>query len=228
MLKCKISIVFFSVVISIMMTAGAFAVDQDAARDSLIDATFENNDLNMAVQILVHEKVPVADIIKSAQTMGFGNIKIVDALLDTALSCEDVILASLKNNVPSNVILNSTRICGPEYGYTPESVLQLLVEKKISTDIIVQTCQSMISQGSTKYDIILNIYQANADNQTIINIANQLNVPAAVVSDICPECYGFGKKSKSVPRSGAHVIGKDRISNGTTDTGRGPISPYKP
>ena len=120
----------FAIAFSTMLPLNAFAADGDSRWAPLLNAAFKYNDLETAVSILVNDKsVPVSDIIVKARAMGFDYTRIADALVDTELSCEQVIIEALQNHIPPGAIFNSKKICGAEYGYTPEKILRFLVKE---------------------------------------------------------------------------------------------------
>jgi hypothetical protein len=101
---------FFAVVYDTMLPLNAFAVADDSQWAPLLDAVFKHNDLEPAVSILVNDKnVPVSDIIVKARAMGFDYTRIANALVDTELSCEQVIIEALLNNIPPEAIFNSKK-----------------------------------------------------------------------------------------------------------------------
>ena len=122
-----------AIVFIIMITVNASAVSEDSHWASLLDIAFEQNDLEMAVLILVNDNnVPAGDIIVKAEEMGFGYIRIVDALIDTKLSCEQVMVEALQSNVPPKTIFDSEKITD-DYEYTPELILRFLVKELMFT-----------------------------------------------------------------------------------------------
>ena len=112
-----------------VLPANAFAAAENAHWGPLLDVTFEKNDLGMAVLILINDNnIPVSDVIQKARRMGFGYTRIVDALLDTKLSCEQVMVDALQNNVPPTALFDSAKI-RDDYDYTPERILKFLVKE---------------------------------------------------------------------------------------------------
>ncbi|MBC2717945.1 MAG: hypothetical protein HF978_21805 [Desulfobacteraceae bacterium] len=195
-----------TIALSTMVWVNAFAAANEISGEAFIDAVFENNNLDMAAKILVDDNVPTSAIIKKAKSLGYANIKIVDALADTKLSHEQVIISALRNRIPADAIFNSTKICGPG-GYTPDSILRFLVEKELSLVIIIATCKSMINQGSTKYNVIYNLCMTDADTLTIEEVSTQLDVPPATTLKACPRHaeYGHAYISHDLPQE-AHII----------------------
>jgi hypothetical protein len=97
--------------------------------EPLLDVAFEQNDIEMAVLVLVNDNnVPVSDIITKARNIGFGYTRIFDALVDTKLSCEQIIIEALKNNVPPKAVFDSEKV-RDDYSYTPETILRLVVKE---------------------------------------------------------------------------------------------------
>jgi hypothetical protein len=236
--------------LSIMVSANAFATVDDW--QPLLDIAFEQNDLEMAVLVLTNDNnVPISDIIVKASEKGFGYTRIVDALVETKLSCEQVIIEALQNNVPPRAIFNSDKICGEAYGYTPDSILRFLVKKlrflkaeeetsgqkdenfeirQKNLKILLAVCKSMLADKSyTKFDVMVNLCQASASNETIAEATEKLDVSTATTFKACPRHaeYGHAYISHELPEEAHIVIGVDHLTiddNG----GRGVISPKRP
>ncbi len=230
----------------------------DAADDShwepLLDVVFEKNDLEMAVLVLINDNnIPVSDIIVKAREMGFGYTRIADAMVETKLSCEQVIIELLLYGFPPKAIFNSDKICGDEYGYTPDSILRLLVKKlrfvktedeelgkkdknvtikKKNLEIILAVCKSMMrDKDFTKYAVMLNLCQASASNETITEASERFDVSTAITIKACPRHaeYGHAYISHALPEQAHIVIGVDHLTiDGNAGKGVGVISPKRP
>ncbi|MFZ2631256.1 MAG: hypothetical protein WA081_08630 [Desulfosalsimonadaceae bacterium] len=228
-----------------MTALNAFAADGDSRWAPLLNAAFKYNDLETAVTILVNDKnVPVSDIIVKARTMGFDDTRIADALVGTKLSCEQVIIEVLQNNVPPEAIFNSQKICGTEYGYTPEKILRFLVKefRWVGTEerrpekymqhleIIIEICKSMMGdKGYSQYDVMYNLCLAEADRELISEVSKRLDVPQATTFKACPKHAEYGRAyiSHELPQQAHIVIGVDHLTI-DDDSGRGIISSSEP
>jgi len=239
----------FAMVLSAMTSANAFAAVDDW--QPLLDVAFEQNDLEMAVLILVNDNnVPVSDIIVKAREMGFGYTRIVDALVDTKLSCEQVMVDALMNNVPPTALFDSEKI-SDDYDYTPELILRLLVKdlmfmelveehlgeqdenletKKENLKIMIRVCKSMMDdEDFSQYEIMLNLCQAEASKVLIAETAEEFDVPPATTFKACPKHaeYGHAYISHDLPQEAYIIIGVDHQTLDDT-AGRGVISPMRP
>jgi len=124
--KKTVSICCFLVLVLAAMPAMGAEPAADPSFREYIDIVFENNDLEMAALILINEKnLPVNDVIGKARDMGFGFTRIIDALIDTNLTCEEVMIAALLNNAPPAALFDSKKI-SDDYDYTPELILEFV------------------------------------------------------------------------------------------------------
>ena len=240
-----LSMLLTIVAFSALTTLNVFAAEGDSRWAPLLNAAFEHNDLETAVSILVSDKnVPVSDIIVKARTMGFDDTRIADALVGTKLSCEQVIIEVLQNNVPPKAIFNSKKICGAEYGYTPDLMLRFLVkelgwvatEKKRpdkynqNLEIIIDTCKSMMNdKGYTQYEIMYNLCLAEAGTELISEVSKRFDVPQATTLKACPKHAEYGRAyiSHELPQQAHIVVGVDHLTI-NDDAGRETISPSEP
>lgn len=192
-----------------------------------IDTAMKNNDLDMAVKILVNEDIQPPVIINKARTMGYGFIQIIDALAKTELTDEQVITVALQNNIPSDAIFKSNEISGSGR-YTPDSILRFAVEKKLSLESIINISKGMASQGYTKYDIMFNLCEAEANNETIAEVSRQLEVPPAITLKACPKHaeYGQAFTRHALPQQAHIVVGVGHITS--DDSTRKVLSPKSP
>ncbi len=245
-------VLFFALIAIVLVPMRVSDAAGDAHWQPLLDAVFETNNLEMAILILVNDNnVPVSDIIAKSREMGFGNTRIANALVDTKLSCEQVIIEALQNNMPAHAIFNSDKICGDEYGYTPDAILRFLVEKlrfiKMAEEdlgkkeenteikqknlkILLAVCKSMMaSKDYTKYDIMYNLCQADASNKTISEAAERFDVSTAIIFKACPRHaeYGHAYISHELPEEAHIIIGVDHLTI-DDNAGRGVISPKRP
>ena len=74
--------------------------------------------MNFRVPIVLFEG---ENIIVKARDNGFGYTRIVDALIETKLSCEQVMVDSLLNDVPPTALFDSDTI-RDDYDYTPDLI----------------------------------------------------------------------------------------------------------
>lgn len=225
----------------------------DPSFKEYIDAVFESNDLEMAVLILINEKnLPVSDVIAKARAMGFGFTRVIDALIDTNLTCEEIMIAALLNNAPAAALFDSKKI-SDDYDYTPERVLEFLVKelrfmvrdeeergeedynldtRKANIEVILRVCKSMMDEKDfSPFDIISILCRAEAGNALIAEAAEKFDVPPAVTFKACPRHaeYGHAYISRELPREAYYVIGVDHMTI-DDDAGKraGVISPMRP
>ncbi len=245
-------LMIFSMTFSCLGPVNAFATSGVSPWAPLLDAAFEQNDLEMAVLVLVNNNhVPVSNVIEKAREKGFGNTRIIDALVDTELTCEQVIIEALQNNLPPIAIFNSDKICGDEYGYTPDSILRLLVKelrfiktekeelgekeenakiKQKNLEVILVVCKSMMDDKDyTKFDVIHTLCEAGANNETVTEASERFDVPTATALKACPRHaeYGHAYISHELPQEAHIVIGVDHLTI-DANGGNGVISPKRP
>jgi CO dehydrogenase/acetyl-CoA synthase alpha subunit len=232
-----------------IISANVFAAADDW--QPLLDVAFEQNDLEMAVMVLVNDNnVPVSDIIAKAREMGFGYTRIVDALIDTKLSCEQVMIDALLNNVPPAALFDS-KIIRDDYHYTPELILQFLVKemrfmeqaeeslgekddnaetKKRNMDVILRVAKAMMDDKSySQYDVMSSLCKAGASNALIAETAKAFDVPQATTFKACPKHAEYGQAyiSNDLPQEAYIIIGVDHLTV-DDNSGRGVISPKRP
>jgi hypothetical protein len=240
-----------AIAVCAMISLNAFAAAGESRWAPLLDAAFKYNDLEKAVLYLVNDKnVPVSDIIVKARAMGFDDTRIVDALIDTELSCEQVIIETLQNNVPPPALFNSKKI-SDDYHYTPELILKFLVKelrfmdmaeeqlgqegrnadtKQKNLEIIIKVCQSMMDDKDfTQFDIMSHLCGAEANKELISEVSKRLDVPQATVFKACPRHAEYGRAyiNHEMPEQAHIVVGVDHLTI-DDDSGRGVISPSKP
>ena len=243
------SIIIYTIVLSIMVFANAFAAVDNW--QPLLDVAFEQNDLEMAVLVLVNDNhVPVSAIIQKAREMGFGYTRIVDALIDTKLSCEQVIMEALQNDVPPTSVFDSKKV-SDDYNYTPEAILRLLVKelrfmalvgeslgeedrnldtRKENLGVILRVCKSMMDdEDYSQYDVMFHLCQAEASNVLITKTAEEFDVPQATTLKACPKHAEYGQAyiSHNLPQKAYIVIGVDHLTI-DDNAGKGVISPMRP
>lgn len=241
--------IIYTMVLSIVISANVLAVEDDW--QPLLDIAFEQNDLEMAVLVLTNDNnVPVSDIIAKAREMGFGYTRIVDALIETKLSCEQVMVDALLNEVPPNALFDSDKI-RDDYDYTPELILRFLVKelrfmalvgesrgeqdrnldtRKKNLEVILRVCKSMMNdEGYSQYDVMFNLCEAEASNVLITETAEEFDVPQATTFKACPKHaeYGHAYISHDLPQEAYIVIGVDHLTI-DDNSGRGVISPKRP
>ena len=241
------------IAITLITSPDILAGTGDSAWEPLIEIAFEQNTLEMAVLLLINDNnVPVSDVIQKARENGFGYTRIVDALIDSKLSSEQVIMDALRNNVPPSALLNSETI-REDYDYTPEQILRLLVKelmfmemteeylgekdenretKKRNTEIIIKFCNALIDdEGFSQFDVMFNLCQAEAGNTLIAETADQLDISLATTLKACPKHAEYGQAyiSHDLPQEAYIIIGVDHQTL-DDNAGRGPnvISPKRP
>jgi hypothetical protein len=243
---------FLFFVIAAMSATGASAA-ADPSFTEYTEVVFENNDLEMAALILINEKnLPVSDVIAKARDMGFGFTRIIDALIDTSLTCEEVMIAALLNGAPPTALFDSKKI-SDDYDYTPELILEFLVRelrfmvrneeergeedynldaRNANMEVILRVCRSMMDEKDfSQFDIISILCGAEAGNALIAAAAERFDVPPAVTFKACPRHaeYGHAYISRELPREAYYVIGVDHMTI-DDDAGKraGIISPMTP
>ena len=239
------------------LVVSAPATGADSAADSpfksYIDTVFESNDLEMAALILINENnIPVSDVIGKARETGYGFTRIIDALIDTKLSCEEVIIAALLNGAPPKALFDSKKI-SDDYDYTPERILEFLVAelrfmtrneeergqqdynldtRNANVEIIIRICKSMMEDKDfSQLDVMSVLCRAEAGDFIIAEVAKRFDVSAAVTFKACPSHaeYGHAYISKELPHEAYYVIGVDHMTiDDDAGKGKGVISPKTP
>ncbi|RJP36215.1 MAG: hypothetical protein C4548_16230 [Desulfobacteraceae bacterium] len=251
--KKTVSICCFLVLVLAAMPAMGAEPAADPSFREYIDIVFENNDLEMAALILINEKnLPVNDVIGKARDMGFGFTRIIDALIDTNLTCEEVMIAALLNNAPPAALFDSKKI-SDDYDYTPELILEFVVKelrfmirdeeergeedynldtRNTNIEVILRVCKSMMDDKNfSPFEVMSILCRAEAGNPLIAAAAERFDVPPAVTFKACPRHaeYGHAYISKELPHSAYYVIGVDHMTI-DDDAGKraGIISPMTP
>jgi len=251
MIRQTIYMLMLIMALSITVTGNAVAASGDSHWQPLLDAAFEQNDLEMATLILINDNnVPVSDIFVKAREMGFGYTRIVDALIGTKLSCEQIMVDALLNNVPPTALLGSEKI-RDDYEYTPELILQFLVKelmfmelteehlgekdenrevKEKNLKIMINVCKSLMDdEDFSQYEVMLNLCEAEASNILIAETAEEFDVPPATTFKACPKHaeYGHAYISHDLPQEAYIIIGVDHLTI-DDNAGKGVISPMRP
>ena len=218
-----------------------------------MDTVFEKNDLEMAVLILINENnIPVSDVIAKAREMRFGFTRIIDALIDTELSVEEVMVAALLNGAPPMALFESEKI-SDDHEYTPELILEFLVgelrfmtreeeergeedynheTRDTNTEAILRVCKSMMDDLEfSPLEIMTILCRAGAGNILIAEAAQRFDVPPAVTFRACPRHaeYGHAYISRELPHPAYIIIGVDHMTiDDDAGRGKGVISPKLP
>lgn len=227
--------------------------DADTPFKAYIDTVFEKNDLEMAVLILINENnIPVSDVIAHAREKRFGFSRIIDALIDTNRSVEEVMIAALLNGAPPKALFESEKI-SDDYEYTPELILAFLVAelrfmtreeeergeedynrdtRDTNIETILRVCKSMMDDlDFSPLEIMSILCAAEAGNMLIAEAAERFDVPPAVTFRACPRHaeYGHAYISRELPQKAYIVIGVDHMTfDDEPSKGKGVISPKLP
>ena len=228
------------------------AAAADASRWApLIDVVFDNYDLEPAVLTLINDNnVPVSNVIQKARDEGFADMRIVDALIETKLSCEQVMIKALRNGVPPSALFDSAKI-RDDYGYTPEKILRFLVgelrfmeraeqksgekahkldTKAVNIDLVLSVCESLIrDEDFSQYNVMYHLCRAEASGDLIVAASERFDVPPATTIKACPKHAEYGQAyiSHSLPQEAHIIIGVDHKTLDDS-AGRGVISPKTP
>lgn len=254
MLTRKISaICFFWIILLAFVPATGAAPVADAPFQTYIDTVFEQNDLEMAVLILINENdIPVSDVIAHAREMRFGFPRIIDALIETNLSVEEAMIAALRNGAPPTALFDSEKI-SDDYEYTPELILAFLVAelrfmtreeeergeedynqdtRDTNIEVILRVCKSMMDDlDYSPLEIMSILCEAEAGNILIAEAAERFDVPPAVTFRACPRHaeYGHAYISRELPQPAYIVIGVDHMTlDDNAGRRNGVISPKLP
>ena len=247
--KTFTALAFFMICAVLPLTAAAATEDSPWA--PLLDVAFEQNDLEMAVLVLVNDNnVPASDVILKARDAGFGYTRIVDALIDTKLSCEQVMMDALRNDVPAAALFDSKKI-RDDYDYTPELILKFFVKelrfmelgeeepgekeenqaiKNENMDLIIRICKSLMDdEDFSEFDVMFHLCQAEASSVLIAEVARRFDIASAVTFKACPKHaeYGHAYISHDLPQEAYIIIGVDHLTL-DDNAGRGVISPIRP
>lgn len=243
---------WLALMVALMPVTGAGAVT-DPAFAEYMEAVYGSNDLEMAVLILVNENdIPVSDVIAKAREKRYGFTRIIDALIDTKLSPEEVMIAALLNGAPPAALFDSKKI-RDDHDYTPERILEFLVgelrfmtrneeergerdhnrdARDANLEVIILVCKSMMEENDfSSFDIMSILCRAEAGNVLIAKVAERFDVPQAVTFMACPRHaeYGYAYISKDLPHEAYYVIGVDHMTiDDDAGKGEGVISPMRP
>jgi hypothetical protein len=236
-----------------LMPAMAAGTATDPSFAEYMETVYENNELEMAVLILVNENdIPVSDVIAKARERGYGFTRVVDALMDTKLSPEEVIIAVLLNGAPPAALFDSKKI-RDDHDYTPERILEFLVgelrfmtrveeelgeedrnldTRDLNIEAIIRVCDAMMAdEDFSEFDIMSILCRADAGDVLIAKVAERFDVPPAVIFLACPRHaeYGHAYISKELPHKAYYVIGVDHMTiDDDAGKGEGVISPMRP
>ena len=237
--------------LTVIIPINGITATSGADWEPLIDIAFERNDLEMAVLILVNDNnVPTSDIIVKARSLGYGYTRIIDSLIDTKLSCEQVMMDALRNDVPAAALFDSEKI-RDDYDYTPELILKFFLrelrfmklgeeelgEKEENQDIqnenmdlIIRICKSLMDdEDFSEFDVMFHLCQAEASNVLVAETADRLDISLATTLKACPKHaeYGHAYISHDLPQEAYIIIGVDHLTL-DDNAGRGVISPIRP
>ncbi|MCU0598391.1 MAG: hypothetical protein MUE70_03910 [Desulfobacterales bacterium] len=254
MAKIKILPAFcvFFILIAFIPAHGA-APAADSSFSEYIDLVFQKNSLEMAVAILINDKnFPVADVINKAREKGYGFTPVIEALIDTNLSCEDVMIAAVLNNAPPEALFDSKKI-SDEYHYTPEKILKFLVKelmfmerneeelgqkdynqetRKANIEIMLRVCKSMMEEKKfSQLEVMTFLCEADASDELMAAVIQRFDVPQSIAVKACPSHAEFGQVyiSRELPQEAYIVIGVDHQTlSDDAGRGNGVISPSQP
>lgn len=225
----------------------------DPSFGAFIDTVFEKNDLEMAVKILIQDShIPISDVIKKAMKAGYGFTRIIDALIDAGLPCEQVMIEALQNGAPPTALFDSKKI-SDDNDYKPDKILKFLVKqlefmerteaeqgkkdynsktREANSDIILRVCKSMMDDKDfSQFDVVTLLCEAEASDQLLAEVADRFDVPPAVTFKACPRHAQFGHAyiSHDLPQKAYIVIGVDHQTlDDNAGLGNGVISPKSP
>jgi len=243
--------IFFIMITFIPAHGAAPAADPSFAE--YIGLVFEKNSLEMSVTILINDKnFPVSDVINKAREKGYGFTPIIDALIDTKLSCEEVMLAAVLNNAPPAALFDSKKI-SDEYHYTPDKVLKFLVKelsfmekneeelgqkdynqetKRANLEIMIRVCKSMLEEKKySQLEVMTYLCEADASDELIAAVIKRFEVPQSIAVKACARNAQFGQAfiSRELPQEAYIVIGVDHQTiSDDAGRGNGVISPSQP
>ena len=237
--------------LTVIIPINGITATSGADWEPLMDIAFERNDLEMAVLVLVNDNnVPTSDIIVKARSLGYGYTRIIDSLIDTKLSCEQVMMDALRNDVPPAALFDSGRI-RDDYDYTPELILKFFVKelrfmelgeeepgekeenqaiKNENMDLIIRICKSLMDdEDFSEFDVMFHLCQAEASSVLIAEVARRFDIASAVTFKACPKHaeYGHAYISHDLPQEAYIIIGVDHLTL-DDNAGRGVISPIRP
>ena len=237
--------------LTVIIPINGITATSGADWEPLMDIAFERNDLEMAVLVLVNDNnVPTSDIIVKARSLGYGYTRIIDSLIDTKLSCEQVMVDALRNDVPAAALFDSKKI-RDDYDYTPELILKFFVKelrfmelgeeepgekeenqaiKNENMDLIIRICKSLIDdEDFSEFDVMFHLCQAEASSVLIAEVARRFDIASAVTFKACPKHaeYGHAYISHDLPQEAYIIIGVDHLTL-DDNAGRGVISPIRP
>lgn len=242
----------FFILIAFIPAHGA-APAADSSFSEYIDLVFEKNALEMAVTILINDKkFPVSDVINKAREKGYGFTPIIEALIDTNLSCEEVMVAAVLNNAPPAALFDSKKI-SDEYHYTPEKILKFLVKElsfmekneeelgqqdynqetqKANIEIMIRVCKSMMEEKKfSSLEVMTFLCEADASDELMAAVIKRFDVPQSIAIKACPSHAEFGQVyiSHELPQEAYIVIGVDHQTlSDDSARGNGVISPSQP
>jgi hypothetical protein len=242
----------FLIMFGVVSAQGA-APAADASFAEYIGLVFEKNSLEMAVTILINDKnFPVSDVITKAREKGYGFTPIIEALIDTNLSCEEVMVAAVLNNAPPAALFESKKI-RDEYQYTPEKILKFLVKElsfmekseaelgqkdynketqKANLEIMLRACKSMMEEKKySQLEVMTYLCEADASDELMAAVIQRFDVPQSIAVKACPSHAEFGQAyiSRELPQEAYIVIGVDHQTlDDHAGRGNGVISPSQP
>jgi hypothetical protein len=221
---------FFLLMPLYALNAAATKQEVPLFTDEFIVAAFGDSKLQPALQLLINNHIPIQMIIEAALKAGHSADAITTALYLSDLPDDQAILHSMQSHMPSDTVLNSLK----KQGVGPFDVLRLLIKNKADTNSILSTCEYLLNQDYTKFQMMEILMNAGADRNLIVKVSKHLNIPPATVLQAYQETNSdFGKfghvyTRSSLPQPALIAVGVAHIHDCDGGKDRPPISPYKP
>jgi len=220
--------VFVSAVAFDTAAAEKSSTDYDEA---FVGAAFDKYSLQSAVQMLVEKNLPVQVIIEGAQKAGHRGGRITDALFQSSLPTDQVIINAMQSHMSPTQVLRSLA----DAGVSSETVLKLLIQNKLDTNRILSTCRYMLDQEKyTKAELVKALAKAGAERPTFIKAERRFDIPPAITVEVYEKVHGepgqFGHvyTRHSLPQPARIAVGVARIHNSDAFKGRDVVSPKAP
>jgi hypothetical protein len=229
------NIVVFFLLFPFVITQQVIAADiESRATDtyaSLAASAFQQDNVVVAVDLLLEKNVPLGQIVGSAANRRVPMDSLVAALLDAGLAQDEIILQTMLGPV---YFKNALTALGAN-GISAKTVLKLLVRKRAEKRRIVETCSFMLDQeGYSKADILRALVEAEADRDTIVAVVRELDIPPATVAGVfqaaarAPRGFGHVFTRQALPQPALTAMGISRITPGDAFKKRDIISPSSP
>lgn len=198
--------------------------------DEFISAALGDSKLQPALQLLINHHIPVQTIIEAALKAGHSDDAITTALYLSDLPDDQAILHSMQSHMSSATVLSSLK----KQGVGPFEVLRLLIGNKADTNSVLSTCEYMLNQDYTKFQMMEILMNAGADRNLIVKVSKHFNVPPATVMQAYQETHDdFGRfghvyTRSSLPQPALIAVGVAHIHDCDSGKDSPPISPSKP